>query len=115
MELGPHEQTIAKQAVRAGQPIPERIANAPELQPGLQLYMQAFFDLDSERSHAMGLVVIPWSSIAAYASAFEFDEEQTEDLFYFVRKMDTEHLKKLAEKQKANQAKNAKRPVRTRR
>lgn len=114
MELGPHEQTIAKQAVRAGQPIPERIANAPELQPGLQLYMQAFFDLDSERSHAMGLVVIPWSSIAAYAAAFEFDEEQTEDLFYFVRKMDTEHLKKLAEKQKAN-SKNGKRPVRTRR
>lgn len=104
MELGPHEQTLAKQAMRAGQPIPDRIANAPELEPGLQLYMQAFFDLDSERSHAMGLVAIPWSSIASYAMVFDFDEEQTDDLFFFIRQMDKQHLKTLAEKQKQAQA-----------
>lgn len=113
MELGGHEQSIAKQAVRSGQPIPDRIANAPELLPGLQLYMQAFFDLDSERSHAMGLVVIPWSSIASYAQTFEFDEMQTEDLLYFIRRMDSSHIARLAEKQKVQTA-NAKRPVRTR-
>jgi hypothetical protein len=33
--------------------------------------------------------------------AFEFDEEQTEDLYFFVRRLDSEHLKKLAAKQKA--------------
>jgi hypothetical protein len=43
LELGPHEQAIAKQAMRAGQPLPDRIANAPELEVGLQLYLQAFF------------------------------------------------------------------------
>ncbi|WZB35695.1 tail chaperonin [Enterobacteria phage FtMidnight] len=96
--------------MRAGQALPDRIANAPELQIGLQLYLQAFFDLDSERSHSMGVTPIPWSSIATYARAFEFDEEQTEDLFYFIRKLDQEHTKKLAEKQKAA-AKNGKRPV----
>ena len=84
--------------MRAGQPLPERIANAPELEVGLQLYLQAFFDLDSERSHGNGLAPIPWTSIAAYARAFEFDEEQTEDLFFHVRRMDAEHLKRISAK-----------------
>jgi len=87
--------------MRAGQPLPDRIANAPELETGLQLFLQAFFDLDSERSHASGLTPIPWTSIAAYARAFEFDEEQTEDLYFFVRRLDSEHLKRLEAKQKA--------------
>ena len=98
LELGPIEQNIAKQAMRAGQPTPDRIANAPVLEMGLQLYLQAFFDLDSERSHAMAPTPIPWTSIAAYARAFEFDEEQTEDLFFHVRRMDAEHLKRISAK-----------------
>ena len=113
LELGQHEQSIAKQAIRSGQAIPDRIANAPELEMGLQLYLQAFFDLDSERTHGMSLSPIPWTSIAAYARAFEFDEEQTEDLFYFVRKLDSEHLKKLDAKAKA--ANNGKKSARPRR
>ena len=54
LEQGPHEVMIAQQSVRMGQPLPARIANAPELMLGLQVYLQAFFDLDSERSHANG-------------------------------------------------------------
>lgn len=87
--------------MRSGQPIPDRIANAPELRIGLQLYLDAYFDLDSERSHSMAPTSIPWTSIATYAKAFEFDEEQTEDLFYFIRRMDKEHLKRLEKKMKA--------------
>jgi hypothetical protein len=98
LELGPIEQNIAKQAMRAGQPMPERIVNAPELQQGLQLYLQAFFDLDCERSHAMAPTAIPWTSVQDYAKAFEFDEEQTEDLHFFIRRMDSEHLKRIATK-----------------
>lgn len=105
MELGPYEQAIAKQAFRAGQPLPERIQNAPELRTGLQLYIQAFFDLDSERSHAMGLVAIPWSSINEYAKAFDFDDEQKDCLFFFIRRLDASHLKRLEAKNKANDKK----------
>lgn len=97
--MGSHEKNIARQAYQAGEPLPERIANAPELQLGLNLYLQAFFDLDSERSHAIGLTPISWSSIASYAQAFSFDEEQTEMLFRAIRAMDTEHLKRLEKKQ----------------
>ncbi len=99
--MGAQEQSIAKQALQAGNPIPDRIANAPELLPGLQLYLQAFFDLDSERSHGSGLTAIPWSSVANYSFAYDFDDEQTEALFYFIKIMDTEHLKKLDAKEKA--------------
>lgn len=80
--------------------MPDRIANAPELRPHLQLYLNAFFDLDSERSHAFSVTAIPWSSIAEYARAFEFSEELTDELFYFIRKVDSEHLKRLAAKNK---------------
>jgi hypothetical protein len=98
LDLGPIERNVAKQAYRQGQPLPDRIANAPELQFGLQLYLNAFFELDSERSHAMGLTRISWSSIKDYAIAYEFDEEQTEDLFFIIKRMDSANLERLNEK-----------------
>jgi len=100
LEQSPHEQTIAKQALRAGQPLPDSIANAPVLNMGLQLYIQAFFDLDSERNHGAAPTAIPWSSMAAYADAYDFDAEQREDLFTYVKAMDASHLKRISEKMK---------------
>lgn len=103
IEQGPHERAIARQSYQSNQPLPSKIANAPRLQLGLSLYIEAFFDLDSERSHGMGLTPIPWTSIASYAIAHEFDEEQTDSLFYHIKRLDTEHLKYLASKQKVAQ------------
>jgi hypothetical protein len=96
--MGPTEQHIARQCYNIGQPIPERIANAPELMLGSQLYLQAFFDLDSTRNHGMGLTRISWTSIKDYAAAFELDCRQTEDLFYYIRKLDEANLIRLDEK-----------------
>jgi hypothetical protein len=96
--MGATEQNIARMAHLIGQPMPERIANAPELQLGLGLYLQAFFDLDSERSHGMSLTRIPWSSVKDYAIAFEFNEQQTEDLFYYIKRLDGANLQYLADK-----------------
>jgi len=90
------EQNIIKQSLRSGQPIPERIANAPELQLGLVFYLQAFFDLDSERSvGGYGLGRIPWLAIKQYAEFYVLDEDQIECLIYYIRAMDTAHLKRL--------------------
>lgn len=96
--MGKSEQSIARQAMQSGQPLPDRIANAAELRLGLNLYLDAFFDLDSERSHAAGVTAIPYSRIRDYAVGYEFDSEQTEDLMYFIRSMDTAHMNRLAEK-----------------
>jgi hypothetical protein len=98
LEVKSIEQNILKQAIRFGQPIPERITQAPELRLGLRLYFNAFFDLDAERSHALALTPIPWRSIIAYAQAYEFDEEQTENLVFFIRSMDNANLERLQKK-----------------
>ena len=95
-----------------GEPLPDRIANAPELKPGLELYLSAFFDLNTERSHAMGITLIPWSSIANYARFYDFDEEMTERLFYLIQAMDAAHTARLQKKYDAQvkHGKNAARP-----
>ncbi len=100
--MAPVEQSIAKQAMRQGQPMPDRIANAPELVIGSELFLTAFFDLDSERSHATAPTAIPWSSILEYAIVYDFDEEQTEDLLFLIKKMDAAHLKRLQDRIKVN-------------
>lgn len=84
--------------MRSGDPIPDRILNAPQIRFGLMLYLEAFFDLDSERVPGMALGRIPWIAIQRYAEHYELDEEQTECLFYFIRAMDTAHLKRAEQK-----------------
>ena len=75
------ERLIIEQCERFGQPLPESIANKPELFPGSAVYYDAFWDLKIEN-------VISWQSIANYAMFYGFDEEQTEDLFNHVRALD---------------------------
>lgn len=98
---GSSEDTIIRQARMARQPIPDFIRNKPELDPGLDVYLQAYFDLDGERTHAFGPTAIPVTSMLQYANAFKFDDDQLDDLIYFVRKMDTENLKRVGKLQKA--------------
>lgn len=98
LDLAPIEQNVARQAMQARQPLPTNIQNAPELELGLQLYLQAFFDLDSERSHAFSLVRIPSSAVRNYAREFEFDTDQSSLLEYYITEMDNANLKRLNNK-----------------
>lgn len=93
------------QSMRANNPLPDKIQNAPSLILGLEIYLKAFFELDCERSHSMGATPIPWSSIYNYARCFNFDKEQTEDLIFFVRALDNEHLKHIRKKQNGKSGK----------
>ena len=94
-EVGEAEQNIIKQAKRFNRPLPDRIANAPQLKVELQLYFQAFIELESERPEGFsGLRPIPGGAVRQYARDYEFSGDQTEKLIYFVRKMDKERLKK---------------------
>ncbi len=90
---------IARQARQAKRPLPDKIANAPELKMGLEIYLNAFFELDTERTHIFSFTPIPWSSMKNYAEFNGFDTEQTEDLIFYIRKMDEQHLKRLKSKQ----------------
>lgn len=77
------------------EPLPDRIKNAPKLFAGLQLYFQAFFDLDAERSHQFGFQAIPRSAIVNYCDELELDDEQRADMLHHVRGMDRAHLARL--------------------
>lgn len=83
-------------------PLPERIANAPELYLGLELYYRAFLDLTSCRGQGYGTEgPISWLSIKDYADAQELDLDQRDDLFYHIQHMDLAYLKHKSEKLKA--------------
>lgn len=79
--------------MREGGRLPERIANAPQLQLGLALYYDAFWELDTCRSTGWGYGPIPWSAMRDYAVTFELEPEQEECLYYYVRRMDSEFLR----------------------
>ncbi|MCP4897720.1 MAG: hypothetical protein GY906_12170 [bacterium] len=100
LEQGPMEQRIIKQCLRSRKPFPEKIANAPALALGLDLYWDAFQDLNTCRTSGFGAGPIPWSVILDYSRKYEFDEEQEEDLFYFIRVMDNEFLEHHSKKEK---------------
>lgn len=110
LEMGDSELAIAKQAIQNGIPIPDRIQNAPGLFPGLELFLGAFFDLDSERTHSNGVTMIPASRIHDWADRYRLTDEMREDLIHHVRWMDAEHCVRVAAKQKAaaEAARNAK-------
>jgi len=75
-----------------GRPLPPKIAQAPVLHPGLELYWTAFHELNTCRSYGFTPGPIPFTAIMDYARAHEFSEDQTETLFHHVRVMDQAYL-----------------------
>lgn len=69
-------------------PIPDKIKNAPELLPGLELYITAFYMLSSDRHMGMEAGRIPWTAVARYAEFYSFDDEQTQFLFAIIPELD---------------------------
>lgn len=88
LEQGPTEQAIITACIRDRMPLPERIANAPALFLGLELYYGAFADLNTCRAEGP----ISWLTIDEYAQRRGLCGEQKEDLFFFVREMDNAYL-----------------------
>lgn len=84
--------------MREGLPLPTKIANAPELQMGLELYYDAFWELDTCRPAVFGLGRIPWLAVREYSVAFEFDTEQSDWLYHLIRVLDGVYLKHHAPK-----------------
>lgn len=84
---------IVDQCVRQRLPLPDRIAKAPEVFFGLEIYYIAFMDLTSCRGTGYGTEgPINWLAINQYADAKGFEDEQREDLFYFVQNLDMVYL-----------------------
>lgn len=93
-------ESIAKTCIQNGMPLPDFIKNEPELMPGLEMFLQAFWDLSTCRQMGMGLGPIPWTSIENYATISGGDEEFTQDLHYHIRRLDQAYLNWASEKNK---------------
>lgn len=89
--MGAVEERIIEQAVQAGDDLPERIKNAPQLWMGLSLYYNAFQELSSCRNHGMGIGPIPWQAINDYCMTYEIEDEQREDMFHYIAVLDTNY------------------------
>ena len=92
LEQGPVEKRIIEQCFRERLPLPMKIQNAPQLYLGLELYLGAYFDLQSCRPSGWGDAVIPWLTVDDYATRRGLDDEQREDLQVIVRRLDEEYL-----------------------
>lgn len=94
-----------KQIVRGGRELPESLKEAPELFFHLRPYLEAFYELDTERTEGP----IPWSSICKYADRKNYDWEEEEILFYMIRRIDEVVLKHRSDKikERMKQAENS--------
>ena len=62
---------------------------------GLELYYKAFFDLSSCRTGLHGSEgPILWTALDRWAEKYELDEEQWEDLVYYIGQMDEVKLRR---------------------
>lgn len=86
--MGKIEGQLIRQSLNARLPLPDRIANAPQLFPGNERYYDAFCQLSTCRNQG----AIPWTAINDYANRMKFDDERYDDLLYFVREMDVVYL-----------------------
>ena len=76
---------------RKGLDVPEPGFERPEFGAGLELFYQAFWDLNTERRDVGQ--PIPWSSIQSYADYLAADDTLREELHALVRALDAEHLR----------------------
>lgn len=100
MEQGHVELGIIQQSLKAGRALPSRIANAPHLLPGLDLYYTAFLQLGTCRSVGMGLGPIPWTALNDYALRHGIDDEEFDIFVTLVRRLDAAFLGYQDEKRK---------------
>jgi hypothetical protein len=83
---------IRKQAERSGQPIPDRILNAPQLSVCLEFFFDSFWKLSSCRPSGMGPGPIPVTAILEYGRFHNCDNELMNDLIEYVMMLDQLYL-----------------------
>ena len=95
---GPSEKKIIEQCIRAGWSLPEKIANAPSILPGLELYYIGFIDLMSSRQVGMAPGPIWWTTIQEYCEKRQLDEDQTDTMHIHISALDALYLKQATKK-----------------
>lgn len=90
------EAAIRREAKRFKEPLPKRVENKPYLFLGMALYLNAWFELDTERERPRS---ISRSICFQYAYDFDLTEEQRDDLWFYIQRADTVFLEWWKKKQ----------------
>ena len=94
MGQGKSEKVIIEQARKMGMPLPDSIANKPQLSAGLELYWKAFCELSSDREIGMAEGPIPWSSMDRWAIRHGIYGDDFDRFVGVIRGLDEVYLKK---------------------
>ena len=93
MTQGATERTIIVSCLRQGKELPDSLQNCPALGFGLELYFDAFNELNMDRPIGMTEGRIPRRDIIDYCKELDLSEEETEDLLYHIRGLDGVYLR----------------------
>lgn len=93
------EQRLRDEARRfKDSPLPDRVKNKPTLFFGNALFLNAWFDLDTERDRKT-YQPISRRMCFEYSEDYGLDEEQRDDLWFYMNRMDREFLEWFKKKQ----------------
>ena len=92
--------------------LPSFVFAESPLAPGLDLYLDAFYALDSSRPIGMALGRIPWLAIREFGREMSMDAEELQRLHYLISRLDAHYLTR--ENEKVNAAAKAPRKVKKR-
>lgn len=93
LKHGLTEETIIRQSIINGLPLPASIENAPSLLPGLELYYLGFLRLNSSRQIGFSVGPIPWDKIEDFCDRLEVDDDQREALHFHISALDEVFMK----------------------
>tara|TARA_Y100001973_G_scaffold106361_1_gene183788 strand:- start:7 stop:276 length:270 start_codon:yes stop_codon:yes gene_type:complete len=79
--------------MRSGQPIPDRILNAPQLLQCLEFFFDSFWVLSTCRPIGMGVGPIPVTAIMEYGRFHNCNDELMQDLIEYVMMLDQIYIK----------------------
>jgi hypothetical protein len=80
-----------QEADNTGEELPSYVTDAPILRLGVALYYNAWFELDSERNRVR-LRPITRSSVFEYCRDYDLSDVQTDDMWFYVSRMDNGFL-----------------------
>lgn len=95
--------------IEKGRPLPQWVEEAPELAPGDEFYLTAFWDLSTCRDLGWGVGPIPWRDIILYADRAGLEEDTATAFVAIIRHMDTAYLRWQEQEQKRREKTGAKR------
>jgi hypothetical protein len=98
--------SVKKQMLKFTGKLPEKFRDRT-LRQDLLFFLNAFFDLETERPISFSVGYIPWSKIIEYSIFYKLDSRQRDRFIFLIREMDNEYVKYQREKEKKDAKKSS--------